>query len=250
MWRRDLARLGHMVVIALVALACLACSDRPVPPAPTPLPSPEMRVLPTATPDLDTSGSPSLPPYPIGEPIVILILPSVGVYGEPASPTQPETRSYGPPTPRPGLPIDPVEARYGVIDFFGGVADGRPSSLGRIRYCDPDQGTGSQADEQYRANAEYELLEGMPDRLRPILRRIGWEGLTRFTDDQKLRIYREAKTLMAVDMKPDGDGYRFSLILFDADASATGSAALVQGHVTRHGDILVEDRTPMKPVRC
>src|SRR3990172_3247705 len=108
-----------------------------------------------------------------------------------------------PPTPIPTLPssnLSPTELKYRVLrefpDFF---------------FCDPDYYPIAREDEMVLARQRFPELQADPAEFQAILNQNGLTGLTTFTDEQKLLIYREHKKLAAIFFELAGDRYRFQI---------------------------------------
>jgi hypothetical protein len=107
-----------------------------------------------------------------------------------------------PPTPIPslvgGLLI--TELKYRVLEAF-------PDFF----FCDPDFYPIARAEESDLAIQRFPELQADPETFQAIVAHNGLSGVTTFTDEQKLLIYRESKKLNAIYFELAGDKYRFQI---------------------------------------
>jgi len=135
-----------------------------------------------------------------------------------------------PPTPIPTLPssnLSPTELKYRVLrefpDFF---------------FCDPDYYPIAREDEMVLARQRFPELQADPAEFQAILNQNGLTGLTTFTDEQKLLIYREHKKLAAIFFELAGDRYRFQI-----QTGVEGQqGSVITGMVSGDGSIEVVQR--------
>ena len=108
----------------------------------------------------------------------------------------------GPPTLIPTLEsaLSPTQLKYRVLDQF-------PDFF----FCDPDYYPIAREDEGILARQRFPEIQANVDEFQTILNHTGLSGLTAFTDEQKLLIYREHKKLNAVFFELVGNVYRFQL---------------------------------------
>ena len=141
------------------------------------------------------------------------------------APTEP------PPTPIPSLPsaLSPAELKYRLLDEY-------PDFF----YCDPDYYPVARDDEDVVARERFPELQANPEEFQAILAHNGLSGLSAFSDEQKLLIYREHKKLAAVQFELAGDGYQFQLRT--ADANQQGF--FIKGTIDGRGAIDGQERTP------
>ncbi|HUF00609.1 MAG TPA: Hint domain-containing protein [Anaerolineales bacterium] len=125
----------------------------------------------------------------------------------PETPGPPATEGHSPtPVPAtliPTLPssmLSPTELKYRVLDQF-------PDFF----FCDPDFYPIARVDEMVRAQQRFSELPANQEEFQAILRRNGLSGVTAFTDDQKLLIYRDHKKLNAILFELAGDKYQFQI---------------------------------------
>ncbi len=100
-------------------------------------------------------------------------------------PTNGPSPTPAPLTPIPTLPsstLSPTELKYKVLDQF-------PDFF----FCDPDYYPIAREDEMVLARGRFLELQANQEEFQVILSRNRLSGVTTFTDDQKLLIYREHK---------------------------------------------------------
>jgi hypothetical protein len=158
---------------------------------------------------------------------------SVGtVAPEPFTPLPP---GFTPPpaptvTPVPTLPggLGLAELKYRLLaefpDFF---------------FCDPDFYPVARDDEMELARQRFPEIQADPDVFETILAHTGLEGVSAFTDEQKLLVYRDFKKLSALVLEPAGDSYRFQIQV----AEVEGEGVLVTGLIDGQGLITTLERT-------
>ena len=140
-----------------------------------------------------------------------------------------------PPTLIPTLPsgsLSPAELKYAILaqfpDFF---------------FCDPDFYPVAREDETTLALQRFPELQSNQEEFQAILRQNGLTGVTSFTDDQKLLIYREHKKLNAVYFELVGDNFQFQI-----QTGAEGQEGFViKGIIDGNGSIDVQEREPSFP---
>jgi len=141
-----------------------------------------------------------------------------------------------PPTPIPSLPsgaLSPTELKYAVLqqfpDFF---------------FCDPDFYPVARADELTLALQRFAELQANQEEFQAILDHNGLAGVSSFTDDQKLLIYREHKKLDAIYFELVGDQFKFQI-----QTGAEGQQGeLITGTIDGNGTIKVQEQTPGFPM--
>lgn len=127
----------------------------------------------------------------IGTPVVITAVASTVI---------PDGGATGPTlTPAPPLFV-PTELKYRVLEEF-------PDFF----FCDPDYYPIAREDEMVLAQQRFPELQANQDEFQAILSHLGLTGITTFTDDQKLAIYREHKKLNAIYFETSGDQYKFQI---------------------------------------
>jgi hypothetical protein len=100
----------------------------------------------------------------------------------------------------PSSTLSPTELKYRVLDQFQ-----------NFFFCDPDFYPVARGDELERALQRFPELQANQEEFEAILDRNGLSGSTTFTDEQKLLIYREHKTLDAIHFELTGDTYQFQI---------------------------------------
>jgi hypothetical protein len=152
-------------------------------------------------------------PEPIGTPLP--------VFTPPPAPT---------PTPIPALPsgLSPTELKYRVLahypDFF---------------FCDPDYYPIARDDELSLAKQRLPHIQSDAELFAAILTHNHLSGLTSFTDEQLLTIYRDYKKLNAVLFQKMGDVYQF-----DIRIGPEGQGYAIAGTIDDAGTIAEQQRTP------
>ncbi len=136
-----------------------------------------------------------------------------------------------PPTLIPPLPSgsSPTNLKYRLLarypDFF---------------FCDPDYYPVARADEGQLALQRFSEIQADTEEFQSILNHNGLNGLTVFTDAQKLLIYQDYKKLAAIQFELVGDKYQFQLRT--KDPQSKGFA--IKGLIDAQGNITVQERTP------
>jgi hypothetical protein len=140
-----------------------------------------------------------------------------------------------PPTAIPTLPaasLSPTELKYKVLEKF-------PDFF----FCDPDFYPVAREDEMVLALQRFPELQANQEEFQAILNHTGLAGVTSFTDEQKLLIYREHKKLNAVYFELVGDGFQFQI-----QTGLEGQEGfLIKGTIDGNGSIDVQERTPSFP---
>ncbi|HEX9617753.1 MAG TPA: Hint domain-containing protein [Anaerolineales bacterium] len=153
------------------------------------------------------------------EPVIITPLPPD--YTPPPAPT---------PTPIPTLPggLGPTDLKYRILDQF-------PDFF----FCDPDYYPVPREDELELARQRFPEIQSDSEEFDAILAHNNLVGVSTFTDDQKLLVYREHKKLAAIQLELAGDAYQFQIQV----AKTEGEGELVTGLVDGQGSITVLQRT-------
>jgi hypothetical protein len=140
-----------------------------------------------------------------------------------------------PPTPIPTLPsgtFSPTELKYKVLDQF-------PDFF----FCDPDFYPVAREDETSLALQRFPELQANQEEFQAILNQNGLAGVTSFTDDQKLLIYREHKKLNAIYFELVGDKFQFQI----QTGSEGQEGFVIKGTIDGSGSIDIQERTPGFP---
>jgi hypothetical protein len=134
-------------------------------------------------------------------------------------------------TPIPALQsgIGPTELKYRVLAQFPGLF-----------FCDPDFYPVARADETDLARQHFPELQANPEEFNTILSHNHLAGLSTYTDEQKLLIYREHKKLAAVHFELAGNSYQFQLQVL----KTKGQGELITGAIDGQGNITVQQRKP------
>ena len=140
-----------------------------------------------------------------------------------------------PATPIPSLPagsLSPTELKYKVLaqfpDFF---------------FCDPDLYPVAREDEMSLALQRFPELQANQEEFQAILIHNGLGGLTTFSDDQTLTIYREHKKLHAMFFTRIGDRYQFQI----QTGSEGQQGNAIKGTIDGSGSIDVQERNSSFP---
>lgn len=166
----------------------------------------------------------------IGTAVAATVLPATVAVG-----TAPAFPTAEPPTPIPSLAggLPPTELKYRLLqefpDFF---------------FCDPDYYPIAREDEGVLALQRFPELQANAEEFRIILAHNGLAGLTVFTDDQKLLIYREHKKLAALFLELSGTVYRFQL---QTQAPNMNEGLAISGSIDGQGRIKIQERQPAIP---
>ena len=194
----------HLSTLSLI-LILAACG--PTAPAITPAPTDETgggavtAVVVTVLPD------------PIGTPLPF--------FTPPPAPTS---------TPIPPLPsgLSPTELKYRVLDQY-------PAFF----FCDPDYYPVARDDELSLAKQRFPQIQSDAELFHALLAHNHLSGLTTFTDDQILTIYRDYKKLNAVIFQKMGDVYQF-----DIRIGPEGQGDAIVGAIDGAGAIAEQQRSP------
>ncbi len=151
--------------------------------------------------------------------------------GSPSSGTPPPLPTPLPATPIPTLPsgLGPTTLKYRLLDLYPDLF-----------YCDPDYYPVARANETDLAVQRFPQIQANPEEFQAILAHLSLGGATRFTDEQKLAVYREHKRLAAVLFTLAGDGYQFQLQIKDS----SGQGYIIKGTVAGSGTAAVQSRQP------
>jgi len=207
------------LTLALLLTACSFLAPSVATPVPTAsvVTAVEVTVLPAATSGVIIS---------VGTAVAITALPDD---------TTPQPFPTAPPaTPIPTLPsgLSPTELKYKVLDQFP-----------NIFFCDPDYYPVARNNEADLAQQKFPELQANQEEFQAILNHNGLSGLTTFTDDQKLLIYREHKKLAAIQFQLSGNAYQFQLQI--ADSKSQGF--IMKGLIDSQGAITVQQRQSSFP---
>ena len=187
-----------------------------------------------------TGCGPNAPASSVSTPVEITaeVGTAIAVPIDPSS-TQVPFPTAGPPTPIPTLPsgsLSPTELKYAVLnqfrDFF---------------FCDPDFYPVAREDEMTLALQRFLEVQANQEEFQTILSQNGLTGVTSFSDDQKLLIYREHKKLNAIYFELVEDQFKFQI-----QTGAEGQQGdVITGTIDGNGSIAIQERTagfPMCPI--
>lgn len=118
-----------------------------------------------------------------------------------------------------------TELKYKVLDQY-------PDFF----FCDPDFYPIAREDEMILAQRRFPELQANQQEFQAILSQNGISGVTTFTDEQKLLIYREHKKLNAIFFEVVGDRYQFQI-----RTGAEGQqGAFITGTIDANGSIEIQ----------
>ena len=160
----------------------------------------------------------------LGGPILITAVPANGT---PAGTPLPAV----PATPIPTLPsgLSPSELKYHVLAAFPDIF-----------FCDPDFYPVARGDEADIAVRIFPALQANTEEYQAILKNNNLAGVSAFSADQKLLVYRAHKKLAAVYYTLSGDTYQFQLQTKDTN----GKGLLVTGLIDGRGAISAQQSQP------
>ena len=153
-------------------------------------------------------------------PVTIVAGGTPGPFPTPGSPTHIPTLPSG---------LSPAELKYRLLDQY-------PDFF----FCDPDYYPVARADEAELARERFPGLQADVEEFQAVLEHNGLSGLTVFSDEQKLLIYREHKRLSAITLDLVAGQYLFQL----RTADANGQGFTVNGYIDAGGRIRVQQREP------
>jgi hypothetical protein len=185
---------------------------------------------------LVTACAQSMPQGGISTPIEITAEMSTVIAETPGPPpTEGPSPTPVPATLIPTLPasnLTPTELKYRVLDQF-------PDFF----FCDPDFYPIAREDEMVLAQQRFAELQANQEEFQAILTRTGLVGMTSFTDEQKLLIYRDHKKLNAIFFEVAGDKYQFQI----QTGTDGQQGSLITGTIDANGSIEVENQEPGFP---
>jgi hypothetical protein len=144
-----------------------------------------------------------------------------------ASPTPSPT----PPSQTPTVP----QLKYRVMD-----------ALGRPWFCDPDFFPVGRGDEGQRAQEKLPEIQKDIDTFAAIVGHLKLSSAPPYTADQQLAIYREWKTLNALELKPINGVWAFAYLAM----RDVGGGERVDGRVSADGRVTVLNRVQAGPPQC
>jgi hypothetical protein len=114
--------------------------------------------------------------------------------------------------------LSPTELKYHVLDEF-------PDFF----FCDPDFYPVARDDESVLAQQRFPSIQANDEEFQAILAHNALSGLTSFTDEQKLLVYREHKKLNAIFFDLTGDKYQFQIQTGSEGQQGTVITATIDG---------------------
>jgi hypothetical protein len=119
---------------------------------------------------------------------------------------------------------------------------------GRLDYCDPDQYPVARGSELDAAKARFPTIQADSAAFQAILE---YEHLTagqEFTDAQLIAINDDYKQMQAIQLQPDGNGYRFDVLIPKGSSNTANES--VSGTVSRSGSVDIRHRGAGKSLPC
>ncbi len=161
--------------------------------------------------------------------------------GPGVTPTVLPSGSPGPtigPLPTPAdRELSTAELKYRLLDTFGPLS-----------YCDPDEYPVPRGDEPQKAIEAFPTIQADGPTFAAIVDRLGLAGVTDFSPEQKLAVYRQWKQLNAIVLTVTDDGDAFDL-LTETDPGL-GQGVRSRGTIDLRGTIAVESSGPAFLVSC
>ncbi|HXQ38461.1 MAG TPA: Hint domain-containing protein [Anaerolineales bacterium] len=183
-----------------------------------------------------TACTPTVPQSGVSTPIEITAIVSTVIAETPGPPpTEGPSPTPVPATVIPTLPssrLSPTELKYKILNQF-------PDFF----FCDPDYYPIAHEDEMALAKQRFPELQANQEELEAILSHNGLSGLTTFTDDQKLFIYREHKKLNAIYFELAGDKFKFQI----QTGSEGQQGSFINGTIDGNGSIEAQTQEPSFP---
>ncbi len=140
-----------------------------------------------------------------------------------------------PPTSLPTIQsaLPPTELKYRLLDQFPDLF-----------FCDPDYYPIAVGDESDLARQRFPELQANQEEFQIILEHNGLGGLSSFTDEQKLLIYREHKKLAAINFELVKDKYKFRL----QTGNGGKQGFTIMGTIDGGGSIDIQQRDPSSSI--
>lgn len=155
------------------------------------------------------------------------------------SPTE-QTEGTAPPVPTHSGGLSRAELRYRLIDELGAPA-----------FCDPDFYPVARDDEAALAEEAFPRIAADTATLDAILARLSLDDAGELTSDQKLAVYREYKSLNAVELAEVDEGrHNFRLRAGTGDDPEGGSTTQYEGTIGMSGEIDVDSEVDAGPLNC
>jgi hypothetical protein len=136
-----------------------------------------------------------------------------------------------------GSPLAEAELKYRIID-----------ALGHLAFCDPDAFPVRRDDEGELARQHLAEIRADTATFAAIAAHLRVDpAAATYTADEQLAIYAAWKELRVLQLAPDGNRYRFDVVI---GPDATGAYTHVVGTITSGGAIEVQQRAPGVPPAC
>ena len=146
--------------------------------------------------------------------------------------TLPPMATPEPATPLPTLAsasLTPTQLKYRILDQYTDFF-----------FCDPDYYPVARADEGVLALERFPELQNNQEEFQAILAHLNLTGLSAFSDEQKLLIYREHKRLAALHFELLDGKYQFQFMTGGEGQSGFNITGMIDGS----GRITVQQKTP------
>ncbi len=128
--------------------------------------------------------------------------------------------------------LSPTELKYKLLEQFPDLF-----------FCDPDFYPIAREEEPVLVQQRFPELQANQEEFQAILNHNGLAGVTTFTDQQKLLIYREHKKLNAIHFEAVGDKYQFQI----QTGSEGQQGSVVTGTIDGSGSVDVQKQDPVIP---
>jgi hypothetical protein len=138
--------------------------------------------------------------------------------------------------PSPAVKIEVIsfpDLRYRLMERFGPVF-----------FCDPDAYPVARSDREQAIRSFPDIVKDTPA-FRGMAKHLGLDKVAKFSDDQKVLLYREYKRLRAIKIETQGDNVRFEVrVAKDSAKPARINGVKITGLADSHGAITISDRVP------
>jgi hypothetical protein len=125
------------------------------------------------------------------------------------------------------LPLSSTELKYYLLEHFS-----------NFFYCDPDiYPVARYGAEEEHALEQFPDIQKNTEEFQAILRHTNLEGITNFSAEQKLLIYREFKKLNAIALEPSGEAYKFKFMVSENGTSP--GFFNIEGIIDNNGTITI-----------
>jgi hypothetical protein len=118
---------------------------------------------------------------------------------------------------------------------------------GHLSYCDPDVYPVAHGDPVSNARERLPVIQADRDAYEAILDHEAITSDASLTDNQLVAINEDYKQLQAIELTPDGSGYRFTVLVPSDDPEGNASVA---GTVSSSGEVELGPRGPGSPLQC